>query len=106
MSAGRITAEFPGLGRKNADSDDLEALKAEAERWLEEFVSSLGAVFPEPDPAWSALGDWLAVQLQQDIAAERAAFADGLTHIEASHSTRASACRAVLAKMAELEAGR
>ena len=33
-----------------ADPDDPEPLKAEAERWLTEFVSSLGAVFPaEPD---------------------------------------------------------
>ena len=29
--------------------DGLEPLKAEAERWLAEFVSSLGAVFPEAD---------------------------------------------------------
>lgn len=29
--------------------DDPEPLKAEAERWLEEFVSSLGAVFPEDE---------------------------------------------------------
>ena len=26
-----------------------DTLKAEAERWLEEFTSSLGAVFPEPE---------------------------------------------------------
>ena len=32
-----------------ADPDDPEPLKAEAERWLTEFVSSLGAVFPDPE---------------------------------------------------------
>jgi hypothetical protein len=29
-------------------SRDVDALKAEAERWLEEFTASIGAVFPEP----------------------------------------------------------
>jgi hypothetical protein len=33
--------------------DDPDELKAEAERWLEEFVSSLGAVFPD-EPAKEA----------------------------------------------------
>ena len=41
----RLTAELPGLGRKNADSDNPDDLKAEAERWLEEFITSLGASF-------------------------------------------------------------
>jgi len=43
-----LTAELPGLGRKQARSDDPDELKATAERWLEEFVASLGAVFPGP----------------------------------------------------------
>ena len=39
-----------GAMRECPHGDDPEALKAEAERWLERFVSSLGAVFPaEPD---------------------------------------------------------
>ena len=42
-----LIAELPGLGRKQARSDALDELKAEAERWLVEFVSSLGAVFPD-----------------------------------------------------------
>jgi hypothetical protein len=40
-----LMAEFPGdaiLG------DDMDELKVTAERWLERFVASLGAVFPEP----------------------------------------------------------
>jgi hypothetical protein len=51
-----LVATFPGVGsevRYAASRDKLEAvaeLKAEAERWLSEFVSSLGAVFPSPRP--------------------------------------------------------
>ena len=41
-----LTAELPGLGFLDARNEDRDELKAEAERWLEEFVSSLGAVFP------------------------------------------------------------
>ena len=37
-----LTAELPGDARPG---NDLDELKAEAERWLERFVSSLGAVF-------------------------------------------------------------
>lgn len=44
-------------------ADTPEDLKAEAERWLEQFVSSLGAVFPDepkrPSRAWHA--DWTEV---------------------------------------------
>ena len=38
-----------GAMRECPHGDDPEALKAEAERWLERFVSSLGAVFPEDE---------------------------------------------------------
>ena len=54
-----LMAEFPGdaiLG------DDMEELKAEAERWLERFVSSLGAVFPDDEDEFSDEDDeWLEV---------------------------------------------
>jgi|SRR5579859_3407133 len=39
-----LTAELPGDA---VSGNDLDELKAEAERWLERFVSSLGAIFPE-----------------------------------------------------------
>lgn len=42
-----LQAQLPGaLGKYVTSPDDPEALKAEAERWLEEFAVSLGAVFP------------------------------------------------------------
>jgi len=38
--------------RKSLYADDPDELKATAERWLSEFISSLGAIFPpEPEPA-------------------------------------------------------
>lgn len=43
----RIISGLPGQSAWGLYRDDPEALKAEAERWLEKFVSSLGAVFPE-----------------------------------------------------------
>lgn len=44
----RLYSELPGMGFRSARNADLGALKAEAERWLEEFASSLGAIFPAP----------------------------------------------------------
>lgn len=53
-----LMAEFPGDAILR---DDMEELKAEAERWLEEFVTSLGAVFPNEArpcaPCSSAAGE-------------------------------------------------
>ncbi|HLJ99532.1 MAG TPA: hypothetical protein VKU39_06445 [Streptosporangiaceae bacterium] len=46
-----LTSELPGTEGKRCYGDEPEALKAEAERWLEEFVSSLGASFGEPEDA-------------------------------------------------------
>lgn len=45
-----LISSLPGMQNKDSYSygDDPDALKAKAERWLEEFVSSLGAIFPEP----------------------------------------------------------
>ena len=46
--AWEVTSALPQLpGERHAVTDREEAV-AEAEHWLEEFVSSLGAVFPEP----------------------------------------------------------
>jgi hypothetical protein len=42
----RLDSVLPGQFARCAWSDGTD-LKAEAEEWLEEFVSSLGAVFPE-----------------------------------------------------------
>ena len=46
-----LSIRLPGpLSEQLPHGHDPEKLKAEAERWLEEFVSSLGAIFPpEPD---------------------------------------------------------
>lgn len=44
-----LTSDLPGQARKQQHGA-TEELKAEAERWLEEFVSSLGAVFPQGRP--------------------------------------------------------
>lgn len=45
--AWRLSSPLPGLSGAEATSAGPDALKREAERWLEEFVTSLGAVFPE-----------------------------------------------------------
>jgi len=42
-----LATALPGMAFKRADDADPEKLKAEAERWLEEFVASLGAIFPD-----------------------------------------------------------
>ena len=39
-----LTAKLPGDA---VPGNDLDALKAEAERWLEEFAASIGAAYPE-----------------------------------------------------------
>jgi hypothetical protein len=45
-----LTTRLSGDGDKAVYADGPDKLKAEAERWLERFISSLGAVFPdEPD---------------------------------------------------------
>ena len=41
-----LCCRLPGSDALSAHADDPDELKAEAERWLEEFVSALGAVFP------------------------------------------------------------
>ncbi len=44
-------AAFPRAdGTRSVSGKDPDVLKAEAERWLEEFVTSLGAVFPAEPP--------------------------------------------------------
>lgn len=45
---GRLDSVLPGQFARCAWSDGTD-LKAEAERWLEQFASSLGAVFPEDE---------------------------------------------------------
>jgi hypothetical protein len=41
-----LRSYLPGQGLRRGAGDDPEKLKAEAERWLEEFVTSIGTVFP------------------------------------------------------------
>lgn len=43
-----LTSILPGHQGARTYGATPDELKAEAERWLERFVSSLGAVFPEP----------------------------------------------------------
>ena len=47
-----LSIRLPGpFGERLPHGHDPDTLKAEAESWLEEFVSSLGAIFPEPVPS-------------------------------------------------------
>ena len=48
----RLESGLPGDFGRVATGLDPELLKAEAERWLAEFVTSLGAVFPEDEPGF------------------------------------------------------
>jgi hypothetical protein len=43
----RLSSSLAGQFAWDLDHDGPDELKATAERWLEEFVSSLGAVFPD-----------------------------------------------------------
>lgn len=47
---------LPGLERERYFGADPDELKAEAERWLEQFVVSLGAIFPEKRTCPSCYG--------------------------------------------------
>ena len=49
-----LTAKLPGWLDEIAGGT-VDELKAEAERWLEEFVSSLGAIFPAQSPEMAAV---------------------------------------------------
>jgi hypothetical protein len=42
-----LLSSLPGTVSKQFEGTDLAELKAEAERWLEQFAASLGAVFLE-----------------------------------------------------------
>jgi hypothetical protein len=64
-TAWRLKSNLPGPS-KPAFRDDPDELMAEAERLLEEFVSSLGAVFPERYAGWSENEGGTAVQIQPD----------------------------------------
>jgi len=49
-----LSIRLPGpFGEQLPHGHDPDKLKAEAERWLEEFVGALGAIF-EPEPSESA----------------------------------------------------
>jgi hypothetical protein len=51
-----LTADLPGMrGRRSYGTPD--EVKAEAERWLTEFASSLGAVFPPAALEWAVRVD-------------------------------------------------
>lgn len=55
-----LNSSLPGyIGSKRGSADGPDELKALAEVWLEEFVSSLGAVFPEGEPR-AVFGPWTA----------------------------------------------
>ena len=44
-----LTTQLPVIRNHTPHSRNPDELKAEAERWLEEFISSLGAIFPADD---------------------------------------------------------
>ena len=54
---------------------------------------------------WTALKDYLAQQIEQDLAVRQAALIDGDLVSANAHGTLVSANRSTLAKMRELEAG-
>ena len=45
----RLDSALPGQFGYHVDHPDTKALKLHAERWLEEFAASLGAIFPDED---------------------------------------------------------
>lgn len=65
----RLESTLPGHFGHVANSADPDELKAEAERWLAEFASSLGAVFPEAYAARSDNEGGTAVNVQRGTAA-------------------------------------
>ena len=44
-----LSTELPWMSKRRTYDPDPDKLRAEAERWLTEFVSSLGAVWPEDE---------------------------------------------------------
>jgi hypothetical protein len=44
-----LITQMPGMADLRSQDPDPEALKAEAEKLLAEFVTSLGAIFPNPE---------------------------------------------------------
>jgi hypothetical protein len=56
----RLTSTLPGQDEWHLYRDDPGVLKAEAEKWLERFVSSLGAVFPGGHPEGNAIEPYCA----------------------------------------------
>ncbi|SRR6266705_3184988 len=63
-----LTCSLPAQDRTRY-GDDPDELKAEAERWLEEFISPLGAIFPEQYAGHSENeGSGTGVQIQPQCA--------------------------------------
>jgi len=63
-----------------------DQLKAEAERWLEEFVSSLGAVFPEEERPHQTLIEALGVS-EEASDAIKAQLAEDFKRIRAAETS-------------------
>ena len=76
-----LTAQLPGSLGEGCQSDDPDELKAKAERWLEEFVVSLGAIFPD------ALRE--VIKMERDAQDGRAA-----EHAEYGRDARSEQCYA------------
>lgn len=101
-----LATHIPGMTDERHYDDDPEALKAEAERWLEEYAASLGAVFPEEGGnGWQVLKDDLTGRIGYDLVSHQAALGAGEDIAAASYGGLVSANRSTLAKMRELEAG-
>lgn len=87
-----------------ADGTELDALQAKAGELLRQWISSIGAVFPDAY-RWQLLKDWLASEIDHDhsiMESFRDYPDDGVT--SRAHGSMLSAKRSVLAKMRELEA--
>lgn len=63
-----LRSDLPGQDQYRTSGDRLDDLKRHAERWLEEFVSSLGASFP--DDSATTLGRLHAVVKALPVGAE------------------------------------
>jgi hypothetical protein len=99
-------ARLPGYVGRRFHAAAAEELKAEAERWLEEFISSPGASLGAADARWRSLKDHLTVQVRKNLD-----IAEGFGAVPADASSagvyyaQVSAHRNTLATMRELEAG-
>lgn len=99
-------AMLPGFVGRRSHGASPDELKAEAERWLEEFVSSLGvSLAVTPDARWQALKDHLSEQIVKNLEIAESFQAPPDATTAGIYRALASAHRSTLGVMKELEAG-